>query len=341
MALFHPQYKREVRNSVDLNLSSLQSIFERYHDNSAFEVTDFKFDGDFGEGANANANSDLKGLWVTLKKQSGEKEQVHVIVKTPFALGFFRAASRILEPFFRESLWYGVIVPELSRHFPEVAALVPGCYYSNCNRFDIQVPSKVQSLCCILCWGPCKKSEEGIILLENMCLHPGQYRVLDKYTPMDVQHSLLTMRSLAHFHGAWFKILHGIDDGEDFANMFPFSSSDLRRALKIRLPLIALKPMINSVGKAVVKLLQKTENEDLVSRVSRFYQDDAYPTFRDGYQFTHSRVITVCHGDMWSNNLMFSYEPDSTVPKSMKILDYQLMFIGHPARDIFFYAYIR
>ena len=41
-------------------------------------------------------------------------------------------------------------------------------------------------------------------------------------------------------------------------------------------------------------------------------------------------VHTLCHGDFWSNNILFTYGEDPDNPSSLVIIDYQLIFVGSP-----------
>ena len=41
-------------------------------------------------------------------------------------------------------------------------------------------------------------------------------------------------------------------------------------------------------------------------------------------------VHTLCHGDFWSNNILFTYGEDPDNPSSLIIIDYQLIFVGSP-----------
>lgn len=44
-----------------------------------------------------------------------------------------------------------------------------------------------------------------------------------------------------------------------------------------------------------------------------------------------SPLTTVCHGDMWSNNFLFS--PDS---RQVVFIDYQLMSVSHFTKDLWY-----
>ncbi|XP_063231836.1 uncharacterized protein LOC134536152 isoform X1 [Bacillus rossius redtenbacheri] len=50
---------------------------------------------------------------------------------------------------------------------------------------------------------------------------------------------------------------------------------------------------------------------------------------------------TITHLDLWTNNIMFQYEPRSSKdhPTSLKFVDFQITGYGSPARDLLFFLY--
>jgi hypothetical protein len=52
-----------------------------------------------------------------------------------------------------------------------------------------------------------------------------------------------------------------------------------------------------------------------------------------------SPIDTCCHGDFWSNNLMFKYDADGKVVDTI-LVDFQLINYGHPAYDVLYMLYI-
>jgi thiamine kinase-like enzyme len=44
-----------------------------------------------------------------------------------------------------------------------------------------------------------------------------------------------------------------------------------------------------------------------------------------------SNIVTVCHGDAWSNNMMFEESEDSAT-----LIDFQMISLAHPARDLWY-----
>lgn len=54
-------------------------------------------------------------------------------------------------------------------------------------------------------------------------------------------------------------------------------------------------------------------------------------------------IYTLCHGDFWSNNILFSYDEadqDKTDPKDLILIDFQLINFGHPAYDLVYFIYL-
>ena len=51
-------------------------------------------------------------------------------------------------------------------------------------------------------------------------------------------------------------------------------------------------------------------------------------------------VHTLCHGDFWSNNILFSYKDGQEDPDDLIIIDYQLINYGHPCYDLVYFLYL-
>ena len=50
-------------------------------------------------------------------------------------------------------------------------------------------------------------------------------------------------------------------------------------------------------------------------------------------------VDTCCHGDFWSNNIMFNYGAEGKVSKSI-LVDFQMINFGHTAYEVLYMLYI-
>ena len=53
-------------------------------------------------------------------------------------------------------------------------------------------------------------------------------------------------------------------------------------------------------------------------------------------------IACILHGDFWNNNMLFKYEKNSegtTVPVSLRLIDFQISRIGHPLSDILYFLY--
>jgi aminoglycoside phosphotransferase (APT) family kinase protein len=50
-------------------------------------------------------------------------------------------------------------------------------------------------------------------------------------------------------------------------------------------------------------------------------------------------LACVVHGDYWNNNMLFKYDDDGKKPIALKMIDFQIVRIGHPLSDVLYFLY--
>ena len=71
----------------------------------------------------------------------------------------------------------------------------------------------------------------------------------------------------------------------------------------------------------------EVENAD---KCRRFFDHTATQWLNEYMREEAKPVHTLCHGDFWSNNILFTYGEDPDTPSSLVIIDYQLINVGSP-----------
>ena len=71
--------------------------------------------------------------------------------------------------------------------------------------------------CPWFCFVPCKPSEVGILILENIKFREkATYKMYSKIKPMDLNHVQLVMKELANFHGMWLRYKFQVQKGNGY-----------------------------------------------------------------------------------------------------------------------------
>ena len=79
---------------------------------------------------------------------------------------------------------------------------------------------------------------------------------------------------------------------------------------------------------------EETEN---AQKCRQFFDHTATQWLNEYMREEPKPVHTLCHGDFWSNNILFTYGEDPDSPSSLIIIDYQLIFVGSPCYGKFFF----
>jgi thiamine kinase-like enzyme len=99
--------------------------------------------------------------------------------------------------------------------------------------------------------------------------------------------------------------------------------------------------------KSVISISQKAFLKDLVELMENKELDQEFIDKAKKYKVTKavakmydrsSKITTIIHGDLWSNNMMFSNDSDG-IPGKIKLLDFQMGHVAHPAIDLCYFLY--
>ena len=75
----------------------------------------------------------------------------------------------------------------------------------------------------------------------------------------------------------------------------------------------------------------------LCSKCKHFFDRVAMPKLNSYFQQKPKDFFTLCHGDFWSNNILFHYkdgDDEERDPQDLILIDFQLINYGHPAYDL-------
>nr|ALS04370.1 juvenile hormone-inducible [Acartia pacifica] len=266
-----------------------------------------------------------------------------LVVKVPPKASFMRLMHKLTKPFLNEVTWYLDMVKQIE--FVEkdmhessfkLANIVPVCYhaYSNYYAGEISDKCKCAPWFCAL---PFRSSEEGILLLENVTKRG--YKMFNKMSILPLDHFLLAMSDLAHFHGRWLTYRWLGESGK--LGEGSWSPDYLKQCLNTqkRPPRAVYQKLLKGTQKTVLKILELEGKTEYSDRIRKFFNVTANVQLDQFMGEVTTPIDTCCHGDFWSNNIMFKYNEEDKVESTM-LIDFQLINYGHPAYDILYLLYL-
>jgi hypothetical protein len=275
--------------------------------------------------------------------EAEDKKPFSFVIKSPPKLSFIKLMHKITKPFLNEVTWYLDLLGQMS--LLESTVSLPGSplhtqcpvvYHAHSNYYSGEAANSCAS-CPWFCWLPIRAAESGILVMENV--KKRGYVMFDKMKILPLDHFLLAMTNLAHFHGRWlaYRWLGEAGSLGDQA----WSLTQFKAALNTqkRVPKFMYNQLMNGTHKTVRRILQLEGLDELIDRVDKFFNHSVRLQLDQLMGNVSSAIDTCCHGDFWSNNIMFKYDDDGKVAETI-LVDFQLINYGHPAYDVLYMMYI-
>ncbi|XP_041979194.1 uncharacterized protein LOC121733107 [Aricia agestis] len=173
---------------------------------------------------------------------------------------------------------------------------------------------------------------EHILVMPDLSVEG--YRVQPFYECLDLDHVLVTVRSLANFHAT-------------LANLFTrkLQIKSQRESLLADLEYTTADPTFKDSPwlRASAKLTANIFTEFSLNRdkVTKNFEEDIYKQFLEGcadLRENPDTLNTIIHKDLWVNNIMFKYQDGA--PVNAILIDYQCIRYGPPAFDLMSLLYL-
>jgi len=229
-------------------------------------------------------------------------------------------------------------LPSLSEHYPELKAISPICYYGWSNLLNNYQPEDCFEVMCghgnsgILFKMLHRKDEAGLLILEDLTKGTEPMFPFDKTKVLSLNQAKAAVRALATFHGIWWTWMRNPnEDGKlRLAEVEEVYSKGKRQSLQ-------KNELFQKLMKTLVKLAGRHGNEDMASRLKDYFKRMwlEVPSIEDPPK-EDSVFRTLVHGDAWVNNMMFSSNDPGDENLRVKLLDFQGIVMGHPARDLWY-----
>lgn len=305
-------------------------------------------------GTNDAFNSSICSMEVTARvkdrnsdgtEAEGEAKKVpfYFVIKSPPKFSFIKMMHKITKPFLNEVTWYLDLLGQMA--LVESSVSLPGAplhtqcpvvYHAHSNYYSGEATNTCSG-CPWFCWLPFRAAESGILVMENV--KKRGYVMFDKMRILPLDHFLLTMTNIAHFHGRW--LAYRWLGEKSSLGEGAWTQQQFKTALNTqkRVPKFVYNQLMNGTHKTVKRILQLEGREELVDKVDTFFKVSVRRQLNHFLGNVSSPVDTCCHGDFWSNNIMFNYDAEGKVSKSI-LVDFQMINFGHPAYDVLYMMYI-
>ena len=139
-----------------------------------------------------------------------------------------------------------------------------------------------------------------------------------KTKPVPLNHVELIIKKLAQFHGLWLQYRYLNTSGKlksqnPNADIISWASFQRRFMVQKKVPKVMYKSLKSVAKKAIIRILKKQgpEESENIQKCRRFFDRTANDTLDTMFEQSPSPEIhTLCHGDFWSNNIMFHYSSE-------------------------------
>jgi len=278
---------------------------------------------------------------------SGEQRTFHFVIKSPPKASFIRMMHKMTKPFLNEVTWYlellrqvslaeACLPPPLNSPALSLTNQCPVVYHAHSNYYSGEVVNSCAG-CPWFCWLPFRHSEEGILVMENV--KKRGFVMFDKMRILPLDHFLLAMTNLAHFHGRWLAYRWLGEQGQLGGEAWSLDKFKSALDTQKRVPQFVYKQLLNGTAKTVKRILELEGKEDLIPNVRHFFSVTSRRQLDRFMGNVTSPIDTCCHGDFWSNNIMFKYDQEGKVDGTI-LVDFQLINYGHPAYDLMYLLYL-
>jgi len=340
---------QDIKTLVHLNHDAIRDILRAKTGNQELTL-DTVGELEDMSGTNDAFNSSICSMEVTANmvgekstSEESNKKKFHFVIKSPPKSSFIKMTHKITKPFLNEVTWYLDLLGQMA--LLETTVSLPGrplhtqcpvVYHAHSNYYAGEASSSCAG-CPWFCWLPFRSAESGVLVMENVKRRG--YVMFDKMRILPLDHFLLAITNLAHFHGRWLAYRWLAAEGRLGERVW--SANQFQQALNTqkRVPKFVYKKLMAGTHQTVMRILKLEQREEMKDRVDKFFKVTVHQQLDQMMGNVSSPIDTCCHGDFWSNNIMFKYDQDEKVTDTI-LVDFQLINYGHPAYDVLYMLYI-
>ncbi|XP_046389751.1 uncharacterized protein LOC124158620 isoform X5 [Ischnura elegans] len=237
--------------------------------------------------------------------------------------------SMVLRIFLQEAAFYSDLVPKFNSCLPPgIVVPVPKCFF-------IRYPQS-QDL---------GNAKEEVIILEDLTCKG--YRSLENFPPMDVPHCEAVLRSMAKLHVSSILLEESCRKTHE-ENFDP--KRDLFSEIKEHLLTNDKSHRGNKVIRQSAESLSTAAFKLWPDKLKGLSRENVTETLMKGWTKVIEMAVSsseypkvVCHGDPWTNNILFKYERGEAgreVPVDAIFVDLQVTRYALPVFDILIFLHV-
>lgn len=169
------------------------------------------------------------------------------------------------------------------------------------------------------------------LVLEDLTVRG--FKMIDhRKETITAKHVELVMRSIGKFHAISFALKD--QQPEKFTKL-----KENLNEIFFEQKESPLKNYLDSLKQTVLNTVSGKRDEHLADRLTTLLSKDqfdiAVECVKSGPAEPHA---VICHGDLWTNNIMFSYD-DENQPADVSFIDWQITRYASPITDLVFYLF--
>ncbi|XP_059616957.1 uncharacterized protein LOC132261924 isoform X2 [Phlebotomus argentipes] len=267
-----------------------------------------------------NYGSTMLSLSVTMTSSDGSEEgRLELVAKMCPTNKMLLDIFQVNITFTKEMAVYTASVPEFLR-----------------LQEETECPEEEKLDVFIECYGsrasldPESESVDGdaVLLLENMKVKG--YSVGERSKGFDMEHTKLILKNMAKFHAAPIALRYK-------------KPAIFEEKVRVHLKKIDIDEGLTSEVSAQMKLALDNELKSIPEVLQIFDQIDrqfemCQERQRDLNYYEENPFNTICHNDLWVNNVMIAYD-DYGSPTRVKIFDFQLIMYASLSIDVLFFLF--
>ncbi|ODN01236.1 putative tRNA (guanine(10)-N2)-dimethyltransferase [Orchesella cincta] len=293
----------------------LQDIIKGYNKPDMKLVS---FDAQPGSNIGDNYMSIMYALEIQLQNEkSGEKETLHVMLKTIPRNVFRIEMINEMKAFQKEAIIYQQVFPMLVE-----------------TQKEKEVPSSELFTAWPICYATHVDGATDYLAMENLKI--AGFQMGSRTAGLDFNHCNLVLRNLAKYHAISFAKFNG--DRQKILEYLPvLNTSMFDPESKIS---TMQQQFMEQSFQNMAKNLRGEGYTEAAIRLEKMAASQFSVTLNSLIQ-ENIEYAVVTHGDCWVNNILFNYDGDdsnkSAVPKAVKFLDFQLCQATSRLIDIYYF----